>query len=388
MITKKDKLKQYIKAADFYYQNYEFTEFLSNKPFSHLPEVIRVFHCLSFLLPEMYLAEGQKIIDFGAGVCWLSRLLSRLGFSTISVDVSFTALQWGKSLYKKDGIANPEVNSHYVTYDGFTLPFKDASIDRIFCYDALHHVENLEDIAYELHRILKEGGIAGFFEPGLNHSDTAAAQYEMKKYGILEKDLDIFDIMRISRNLGFSFFFLPVSPPGSIKFNDKQLEEFFIYHASYPTAVLAENAKHSLLFFLIKGKPHYYSNAPHILTSRIEVLEPLEMYKVKPNEVIPVKVKITNTGDTTWLATNKYPKGIVQIGTHLLSSSNQIVNYDYYRMNLPSTVTPGQSFAQELAIPAPAKEGQYAIVIDLLSENICWFEYMGSPTCALKIFCS
>ncbi len=46
-----------------------------------------------------------------------------------------------------------------VFYDGKTLPFDDESFDNIFSSEVYEHVENIDEIIGELHRVLKPNGL-------------------------------------------------------------------------------------------------------------------------------------------------------------------------------------------------------------------------------------
>ena len=45
-----------------------------------------------------------------------------------------------------------------VYYDGKIIPFPDSSFDHVFSSEVFEHVENLDEILSELHRVLKPGG--------------------------------------------------------------------------------------------------------------------------------------------------------------------------------------------------------------------------------------
>ena len=47
-----------------------------------------VLYNLSFLLAGMQIGKTMRVLDFGAGVCWLSRHLNEMGCATISLDPS------------------------------------------------------------------------------------------------------------------------------------------------------------------------------------------------------------------------------------------------------------------------------------------------------------
>ena len=81
---------------------------------------------------------------------------------------------------------------------------RDASVDRIMCLNAFHHVPNPAEVLKEMARVLRPGGIAGFSEPGDGHSRSVQAQYEMRNYTVVENDIVIEDIERWALDAGFS----------------------------------------------------------------------------------------------------------------------------------------------------------------------------------------
>src|SRR4029077_10841159 len=78
----------------------------------------------------------------------------------------------------------------------------------------------------ELGRVLKEGGIAGFAEPGPKHSLSPQSQYEMRTFGVVENDVEIREIWRQAKGAGFTDIKLVVFnvPPFHLDLDD--FEEF------------------------------------------------------------------------------------------------------------------------------------------------------------------
>jgi len=64
-----------------------------------------------------------------------------------------------------------------------------------------------------MYRVLKPGAIAGFHEPGPNHSKSAGSQYEMRNFNVLEDDIDIGKIWSLAKEMGFFRLRLGVYSP-------------------------------------------------------------------------------------------------------------------------------------------------------------------------------
>jgi len=95
-------------------------------------------------------------LDVGSGPGSLHPYLAKLG-AVEGVDVS-------EALVERAAAANPTVR--YRTYDGRALPFGDKSFDLAFAVNVFHHVEppDRADLASELARVVRPGGIVAVFE--------------------------------------------------------------------------------------------------------------------------------------------------------------------------------------------------------------------------------
>lgn len=100
---------------------------------------------LTLVLPE--LPEGSKILEIGAGSGWQAKLISEKGFQVIAIDVV-------GSNYSEDRIWP------VIIYDGKTIPFITGYFDVIFSSCVLEHIPKLEAFQREIHRVLKNDGIA------------------------------------------------------------------------------------------------------------------------------------------------------------------------------------------------------------------------------------
>src|ERR1044071_524105 len=182
-------VEELARTADEYYKTtIQFADRYLAKPFADPRDSPDLLGSFAHLLSGLRLVPAMTVLDFGAGACWTTRCLTQLGCEAIAVDVSATALELGKQLYAR----LPPIGScpppRFLVFDGHRIDLPDASVDRIFCFDAFHHVPNPVEVMRELGRVLRPGGIAGFSEPGRHHSRGARSQYEMKNYTASEND--------------------------------------------------------------------------------------------------------------------------------------------------------------------------------------------------------
>ena len=165
-------VEHYCRTAEEYYQKLPRPSAMLHKPFASLIEASQSMAKLGLLLEGLRLGKKMTVLDFGAGTCWLSRFLALLDCRAICLDVSTTALQLGERLFREwPSLDTPIEEPRFLPFDGHRIDLPDNSVDRVICFEALHHVPNVREVLAEVYRVLAPGGIAGFAEPGEHHSE-------------------------------------------------------------------------------------------------------------------------------------------------------------------------------------------------------------------------
>ena len=93
-----------------------------------------------------------------------------------------------------------------------------------------------------------------------------------------------------------------------------------------------------------------------------------------------VRTRVHNLSTRPFPAQATYGRRLVRLGAQLCAEDGSIINRDFARAWLPSTLGPGTRAEVPIEIPAPERPGRYALKFDLVSEGIDWFERCGSPT--------
>ena len=129
----------------------------------------------------------------------------------------------------------------------------------------------------------------------------------------------------------------------------------------------------------------YDSQFPHQLKARISIDEEAIPQILFAGAVLQLGVSLKNEGDTTWLSDPNCATGFVTMGTKLLDERRQLLSDTLERSNLPHNVPPGQTVALIHRFTAPKKPGLYWIKLDLVDEQIAWFEEKGSKPLVFSI---
>ena len=242
-------------------------------------------------------------------------------------------------------------------------------------------------------RVLKDGGIAGFSEPGRFHSQSPQAQFEMKNYNILENDIDLNEIFKIAQSAGFTDI--------SCRFLNNMemtLDDYNILTGNIPRSTRSPFRKIALgkrifenlrivtpyksIFFLYKGESMLDSRSHVGLSHSISTDN--DKVSVREGEDLSLRLKVTNTGNAQWLRENIKGIGVVTLGTHLYDNNNVLLNFDYSKHDLERSLLPGDSVDQVITLRFTIK-GTFSLAIDLLSEGISWFEHLGSRPLYISI---
>ena len=252
-------LEELSETADEYYRRIPDPSPLMAKPFASIHEAPEMLENLGRLLSGLRLGRTMTVLDFGAGTCWLSRIITELRCRAICVDTSATALAIGRRLFAEHPpLGGTLLEPQFLHFDGRRIALPDASVDRIICFDAFHHVPNQAEVLAELGRVLRPGGIAGFSEPGRNHSCQPQSQYEMRNHRVLENDIDLNGIFTLAQPAGFTALTVKLLNDSEVSLDDYN----GVFDSSPPEALRARvwNDTHNTtfnrsIFFLHKGAP-------------------------------------------------------------------------------------------------------------------------------------
>ena len=375
--------------AEHYFAQVDDWSFHLAKPFGSVEEAPQLLINFAVVLQGLNLCPGMTVLEFGAGSCWASRYLTQLGCRVIAADVSPTALKIGRDLYQQQPIIGNKPEPEFLLFDGRRFDIPDETVDRILCLDALHHVPNTGEVLREMGRVLCRGGIAGFAEPGPQHSRTEKSQQEMRDFGIVENDVDIHQIWKQAFNAGFTDIKLAIFnvPPFHLA-----LDEFENFVAGETetcekyTVALRDFLANQRTFFLYKGSVGTFDSRYRTgLKARIEIRETAVQALV--NETIIVHASVTNDSASVWLPRGA-GLGAVMLGVHVCDSKGRIINNSYHwealTPNKGRRIMPGETVDVEVNIPGlPA--GNYVLKFDMVSYDVCWFSANGSPQTAVKL---
>ncbi|MBI4635827.1 MAG: class I SAM-dependent methyltransferase [Candidatus Rokubacteria bacterium] len=326
------------------------------------------------------------MLDFGAGSCWVSAILNRMGCRTIAIDVSSTAIAIGRKCFELDQRTKWHLNPEFLTYDGYTFPIAANSVDRIVCFDAFHHVPNPQAILNEMFRVLKDGGRVGFSEVGEGHSHTPQAISEMQAHGILENDFLLEQVHEEARRVGFTKCTIhPYPLPTSIGVGFTHYRDFLNGDDQrFPLDTVRRDTRANCFITLQKGDDVCDSRNPRTLAADVTVIGE-RIKKASAGGEVAYVLRIVNTGDTTWLSAYCQEGGFVDVGGHLLDASRHMIDFEYLRAFLPADVAPNHSVMMDVKVRAPLTTGAYFIEFDMVDEAITWFAARGSKTARVKV---
>jgi SAM-dependent methyltransferase len=378
-VMRRYTIEELIETADEYYRRVADPTPLMSKPFTFLHEAPEMLQNLGFLLSGLHLGKTMSVLDFGAGTCWLSRVLTQLHCQAISVDPSRAALAIGQKLFAEHPLIGTDMYAPtFLLFDGHTIQMPDASVDRIVCFDAFHHVPNPREVIAEFGRVLKPGGLAGFSEPGRRHSQTPQSQYEMRNHRVLENDIDVNEIFGLAEPAGFTSLSLKLVNDMHMSLADHNV----LFGAGDPSALRSEiwnqtyNAMHNrAVFFLHKG-PLVADSRSHVGLAHVLRTDRTE-YTVPAGQNLGITFMLENTGAAAWLHQNSLIFGIVRLATHLYDEHGALLDIDHSRHALPADVAPGAQVTLTVDVPLP-KTGGCRLAFDLVAEGVTWFENVGS----------
>lgn len=110
---------------------------------------------LEVMLKQIPPLENKSVLEVGCGAGIISLELAKTARKVVGIDVTETALDFGRKLADLLGYSHVEFKKG----DAENLEFEDASFDIIVCSEVLEHLLNPEEAISEFYRVLKANGI-------------------------------------------------------------------------------------------------------------------------------------------------------------------------------------------------------------------------------------
>jgi len=375
---------EHARRADLYFARGELATQGLTKPWGTLEQTDENLDKLRAALELLRPFRMARVLDFGCGLGWISRVLARLQMRVHACDVAPTALRLAEA-YTRGAEPDLVERIRWHLLDGPRIPLPDDGVDRILCYDALHHVPDPRAVIIEMARVLAPGGVAVFVEPNERHSQHASSQAEMRAHGVIEADFDIFAVGRIAEANGLvpGEVALTMRRVPTLSFEGFRLELARVYADAPPDAAvtarlfeaLAPNTRDRRIFSLRKGGgapdaraiapagPNGEGAAGRLTLRRLE----------RRGGKVEIELLVENPGPFRWVAPVGTPGsvGLVRVGA-MLRDAKGIVTQNWTRLTVPAAaLEPGGSAVLTAALTPP--ETAAALIFDLVSEHVCWF---------------
>ncbi|OLD26691.1 MAG: hypothetical protein AUJ04_05535 [Acidobacteria bacterium 13_1_40CM_3_55_6] len=363
---------------------------LANKPPKHTgegmdAETFRHFCDFANMAVVLALPAGCSILDVGCGSGWLSEYFARLGYEVKGIDISPTLIEMSRRR-----VANvPDDVDHETTlrctfaiHDIETGPL-DEKFDAVICYDSLHHFEDERAVMRNIASMLDVGGVLFILEgerPSAGSSTEAELRAVMEQYRTLESPFDYSYLRELLNENGFAIIGDYVSVNGL--FERELIEDDRLPLRNVPTNYHYLGCKKVTAGAPASSIPD--SRKPGRLSARI-ALRSKPNLRISSGEALELDLEIENTGDTLWLAGSEARAGVVMPAVRIIDEEGTVVREVHGEPPLPHAVAPGEVIRLKTGCVAPQRSGVYALKVDLVDQQVCWFEDSGSVPLAMRL---
>jgi glycosyltransferase involved in cell wall biosynthesis/SAM-dependent methyltransferase len=363
---------------------------LANKPDKHLgdgmdAETQRHFTDFANMASALALPPGARILDVGCGSGWLSEYFARLGYDVTGIDISDELIAMSRDRVERvpyEVDHETALRCRFLTQDIESAPLPEK-FDAVVCYDSLHHFEDERKVFRHLAAMLDVGGLLFILEghkPSAGSATEDELQDVMRRYGTLESPFSDDYLRALLDEHGLAVVGDYVSVNGL--FEREMLEDDRL-----PLRSLATDYHYLTCIKVARDAPASSvpdSRNPGVLRADFKLTGPLAQ-RVEPDEKISAAITIRNTGDTLWLSGQTLRAGIVMPGVRVFDQSGEMVREVHGHPMLPRSIAPGQYVSITLPCPVPPVPGTYTVKIDLVDQQVCWFEERGSQPLVFKV---
>ena len=332
------------------------------------------------LAVALALPPGARILDIGCGSGWLCEFFARFGYDVTGIDISSELIEMARERLRKIPYGadhETDLRYHFLVHDIETAALEET-FDAIICYDALHHFEDEHAVFKNIAAMLNYGGQLFVLE-GERPPEGSATEEElrgvMRQYETLESPFTRDYLLSLLRENGFAVV-------GDYLSINALFEREATVSGCLP--IVETPAFNYLLCkkVLSPGREVRDSRNPGVLRARLTLHGELPG-TVAPGEAFSVQVELENTGDTLWLVSRTAPKGTVRLGVKIINENDEVVDEVHGSPPLPRAMAPGEKVSLKITRPAPKVMGAYALKLDLVDQDICWFEQQGSEPLAI-----
>jgi len=376
-------LEEHAARADRFFAGLDAQDPGFQRPFTPLTKAGPNLSRLGAMFEAAELYPGLRVLDFGCGIAWLGRALAAAGCKVVAADVAPTALAVAEA---HDRRFRPALAGRlrYLRLHGTRIDLPDASLDRVMCHEALHHVVDQAATIAEFRRLLAPGGRAVFMEPGPEHSAATSSQDEMRRHGIIERDIHVEEVWKQAQRAGFAAMQVGLF---TVRPEMLPIERFMALwrherHGEVPPAPMPAETYRQALLPVIGGFRMFVLHAeapvadPDDSRSAEGLAARIELRRVAwQGDALVVDLVITNTGQRTWSPSGP-AKGQVNLGLLLLDAAGAVSNRNWRRHPcIAERLPPGGQVATRVTCQPPPGA---RLSLDLVAEHVAWFGQPGS----------
>ncbi|MEO8436173.1 MAG: class I SAM-dependent methyltransferase, partial [Pyrinomonadaceae bacterium] len=325
---------------------------------------------------------GARILDVGCGSGWLCEYFARFGYDVTGVDISPALIDLARERLQRVpyGVDDETTLRHrFLVHDIESTPLPET-FDAVICYDALHHFENERAVLANLAAMVDYGGLLFVLEgspPPAGSATEEELRGVMRQYQTLESPFSRDYLLALLAENGFAVIGDYVA-----------VNDLFERSSLDPASLLSEQAGFNYLLCkkVSRDGPARMptSREPGDLLAAITLIEELRGV-FSSNEGMQVLIELENTGDTVWLVNRRAPKGTVRLGVKIIDDADNVVDEFHGVPALPRALAPRERVTLRINRAAPQNPGHYTMKIDLIDQEICWFEERGSRPLMVRI---
>lgn len=370
------------------------------------------------LAMALALPPGARILDVGCGSGWLCEYFARFGYDVTGIDISpeLIAMAHERLSNVPYGADHEKGLQYRFLVHDIEASALEERFDSIICYDSLHHFEDEQAVLKHLAAMLDYGGQLFVLE-GERPPEGSATEEElrtvMQEYETLESPFSREYLLHLLREHGFAVVGDYLSVNGLFDRENLEGDRLLLDDPPAFNYLLCKRVS-------LKSGTILDSRDPGVLRAKITLCDQASSPSLGPRpggvpggaaplgcltrpltddelsfrnqshlrltvgEVIHVPIEIENTGDTLWLVSRAAPKGTVRLGVKLLNDNDEVIDEVHGSPPLPRALAPGEKVLLTVTHAAPATPGRYKFKIDLLDQDICWFEQQGSEPFMLE----